>query len=401
MSALKLFHNPKADPRARVYGPAEAAVLSKEGLAAARREIATWPAYEPTPLRDLPELARELGLGRIWYKDESERFGLNSFKALGGAYAVFRLLRREVERAIGNTDFTTDDLIGEAHAGVTRRITVTCATDGNHGRSVAWAAKLFGCRAVIFVHGTVSEGRVAAIARYGAEVVRVPGNYDDSVRHAAATAKKNGWYVISDTSYPGYMDVPRDVMHGYMVMADEAVAQFPIKIVPTHVFVQAGVGGLAAAVCATFWLRWGATRPRLIVVEPTKADCLYRSAVAGRPEVVPGELDTIMAGLSCGEVSLLAWEILKSGGDDFLAVPDDDAMRAMRRLAANNPPIVAGESGAAGLAGLLAVCDAPESRQALRLGADSRVMLFGSEGATDPAIYEKIVGRTAAEVAAA
>jgi diaminopropionate ammonia-lyase len=401
MSALQLFHNPKADPRARAYGPAEAAVLNKEGLAAARREIATWPAYEPTPLRDLPELARELGLGRIWYKDESERFGLNSFKALGGAYAVFRLLHRAVERAIGNADFTTDDLIGEAHAGVTRRITVTCATDGNHGRSVAWAAKLFGCRAVIFVHGTVSEGRVAAIARYGAEVVRVPGNYDDSVRHAAATAKKNGWFVISDTSYPGYMDVPRDVMHGYMVMADEAVTQLPIKIVPTHVFVQAGVGGLAAAVCATFWLRWGTTRPRLIVVEPTKADCLYRSAVAGRPEVVPGDLDTIMAGLSCGEVSPLAWEILKSGGDDFLAVPDEDAMRAMRRLAANNPPIVAGESGAAGLAGLLAVCDTPESRQALRLGPESRVMLFGSEGATDPAIYEKIVGRTAAEVAAA
>lgn len=400
MSALQLFHNRKADPRARTYGPAEAAVLGKEGLAAARREIATWPAYEPTPLRDLPDLARELGLGRIWYKDESERFGLNSFKALGGAYAVFRLLHRAVERAIGNADFTTDDLIGEAHAGVTRRITVTCATDGNHGRAVAWGAKLFGCRAVIFVHGTVSEGRVAAIARYGAEVVRVPGNYDDSVRHAAATAKKNGWHVISDTSYPGYMDVPRDVMHGYMVMADEAVAQLPIKIVPTHVFVQAGVGGLAAAVCATFWMRWGATRPRLIVVEPTKADCLYRSAVAGKPEVVPGDLDTIMAGLSCGEVSLLAWEILKAGGDDFLAVPDDDALRAMRRLAANTPPIVAGESGAAGLAGLLAVCDTPESRQALRLGPESRVMLFGSEGATDPAIYEKIVGRTAAEVAA-
>ncbi len=316
MSILQLFHNPHAAAR-RAYGPAEAAVLNMEGLAAAKREIATWPAYEPTPLRNLPDLASELGLARLWYKDESERFGLNSFKALGGAYAVFRLLRREVERATGTTDFTTDDLIGETHAGVTRRITVTCATDGNHGRAVAWGAKLFGCRAVIFVHGTVSEGRVAAIARYGAEVVRVPGNYDDSVRHAAATAKKNGWHVISDTSYPGYMDVPRDVMHGYMVMADEAVTQLPVKIVPTHVFVQAGVGGLAAAICATFWLRWGATRPRLIVVEPTEADCLYRSAVAGKPETVPGNLDTIMAGLSCGEVSLLAWEILKSGADDF------------------------------------------------------------------------------------
>jgi diaminopropionate ammonia-lyase len=402
MSAFQLFHNPGAAPPAGTYGAVESAVLNEPGMRAARSVIATWPGYEPTPLVPLDALAAELGLANIWFKDESTRFGLNSFKALGGAYAVFCLLKREIERSRRTQDeITADDLIAENHASVTKRITVTCATDGNHGRAVAWGAKLFGCRAVIFVHETVSEGRAAAIARYGAEVIRVPGNYDDSVRHAAATARKNGWFVISDTSYPGYMDVPRDVMHGYMVMADEATHQLPLGTVPTHVFVQAGVGGLAAAVCATNWLRWGAKRPRFIVVEPTKADCLYRSAVARMPTVVTGDLDTIMAGLSCGEVSLLAWNLLKSGANDFLTIPDDEARRAMRKLATHKPPIVAGESGVAGLAGLLAVCDARETRHALGLTHNSRVLLFGSEGATDPAIYAQIVGRSAAEVAAA
>jgi diaminopropionate ammonia-lyase len=401
MSAVTHFHNPQAAPPDRLYGPVEAAILNEPGLRAARNVISTWPAYEPTAVVDLSGLASQIGIGKLWYKNESTRFGLNSFKALGGAYAVYCLLKRQVERSNGDDTVTSDDLIAENYAGVTRRITVTCATDGNHGRAVAWGAKLFGCRAVIFVHAGVSEGRVAAIARYGAQVIRVAGTYDDAVRHAAEVSRTNGWHVISDTSYPGYMEVPRDVMHGYMVMADEAASQLPHHAIPTHVFVQAGVGGLAAAVCATYWLRWGAKRPRLIVVEPTKADCLYRSAVAGKPVVVDGDLDTIMAGLSCGEVSRLAWDVLKSGANDFLTVTDEAAMRAMRVLAEHKPSVVAGESGAAGLAGLLAVCDATATRQALGLNHNSRVLLFGSEGATDPEIYKKIVGRSAAEVAAA
>lgn len=238
MSAeVRLVLNPRAAGRAAAY---RAAALSADGFAAAARAIAGWPGYAPTPLVPLPALARALGLASLAYKDERGRFGLKSFKALGGAYAVRRVLDRQRRPAA--------------------EVTVTCATDGNHGRSVAWGARLFGCKCVIFIHETVSEGRAEAIRRYGAEVVRVPGNYDDAVRHAAAEAARNGWFVVSDTSYEGYRDVPVDVMHGYGVMASEIVGQLPPGEIPTHVFVQAGVGALAAAICASFWLAWGPRR---------------------------------------------------------------------------------------------------------------------------------------------
>ena len=208
---------------------------------------------------------------------------------------------------------------------------MTCATDGNHGRSVAWGAQTFGCRCVIYVHETVSEGRCRAIAAYGAEVRRVAGTYDDAVRRAAADAAAQGWTVVSDTSYEGYTDVPRDVMQGYSLMVEEALAQ--AATLPSHVFVQGGVGGLAAGVCSYLWERYGAARPRFVVVEPDKADCLYRSAVAGRPTPAEGALDTIMAGLACGEVSILAWRILEQGTDAFMTIGDDAAADCMRLLA--------------------------------------------------------------------
>jgi len=255
---------------------------------------------------------------------------------------------------------------------------------------------------VIFVHEHVSQGRRDAIARYGAEVREVRGNYDDAVRHAAATAKANGWTVVSDTSYPGYRDIPLDVMHGYGVMAIEIAQQFG-GVPPTHVFAQAGVGALAAAVCAAFWLRWGEARPRFVVVEPLAADCVYRSLEAGRPVVVDGSLETVMAGLACGEVSELAWEILHGGANAAVALDDGYALEAMRRLAdppAGAPPIVAGETGGSGLAALLAARDHPQIRATLALDAGSRVLLLGSEGDTDPAIYRQVVGRSAEEVIA-
>lgn len=401
-SLPRLFHNPARNPAA-AYPAALEPVLDAASFAAARREIASWPDYGATPLVALPNLARALGLGRLWYKDESRRFGLKSFKALGGAYAVFRLLKREIERRRLGREVTSRGIMAGDFAEFCRTVTVTCATDGNHGRSVAWGAQLFGCRCVIYVHAAVSEGRRAAIARYGAEVRRVPGNYDDAVRHAADEARRSGWFVVSDTSYEGYTDVPRDVMHGYGVMADEAVDQLAGQPLPTHVFVQAGVGALAAAVAARLWQRWGEHRPRLVVVEPEKADCLYQSAVAGRPTVVHGDLDTVMAGLACGEVSLLAWEALKAGADDFMAIPDAFALDAVRLLANPKPgdaPVVAGETGAAGLAAVLAAVSVPAQRAALGLGPDSRILLFGSEGDTDPEIYRRIVGRSAAEVLA-
>jgi diaminopropionate ammonia-lyase len=222
------------------------------------------------------------------------------------------------------------------------------------------------------------------------------------VRHAAATAQANGWTVVSDTSYPGYREIPLDVMHGYGVMAHEVARQLA-DLPPTHVFAQAGVGAMAAAICATFWLHWGARRPLFVVVEPTRADCVYQSLAAGKPVVVGGTLDTVMAGLACGEVSELAWEILHGGANAAVAVDDAYALEAMRKLAqpaAGDPAIVAGETGGTGLAALLAARDYPEIRKTLALDAASRVLLLGSEGDTDPQIYRAVVGRTAEEVLA-
>ncbi len=399
----RAFVNPAADAPATPYAAHGARCLTQAGFDAALAEVSSWPGYAPTPLLPLPGLAQELGLGQLLYKDERGRFGLGSFKALGGAYAVANVLRHTVMAARGLAKLSSRDLLSLAHADVVGRATVTCATDGNHGRSVAWGAQLFGCRCVIFVHQHVSQGRRDAIARYGAEVREVQGNYDDAVRHAAATAAAEGWTVVSDTSYPGYREIPLDVMHGYGVMAAEVVQQMAGGPPPTHVFAQAGVGALAAAVCASFWLHWGERRPRFVVVEPLQADCVYRSLQAGRPAVVEGALDTVMAGLACGEVSDLAWEVLHGGTNVAVAVDDAYALQAMRVLAApaaGDRPVVAGETGGVGLAALLAAQQHPALRQALALDEHSRVLLLGSEGDTDPAIYRQVVGRSAAEVLA-
>ena len=225
---------------------AQDAILSDAALTEARKAISGWAGYAPTPLHRLPSLAAEAGVASVHYKDEAGRFGLGSFKALGGAYAVARVLvRRAAEQGV---TLTLDDLAAGRAADFARTVTVTCATDGNHGRSVAWGAQRFGARAVIFIHSTVSEGRRAAIARFGAEVRRTPGNYDDSVRIADETAQAEGWTVVSDTSYPGYTDIPRDVMQGYEVMAAEALDALDAP--PTHLFLQTGVGGMAAACAA-------------------------------------------------------------------------------------------------------------------------------------------------------
>jgi diaminopropionate ammonia-lyase len=390
-----------AAPAFEAYGAVRAKVLSEQGFAAALAEISSWPGYAPTPLVRLDGLSRQLGLAALFYKDERGRFGLGSFKALGGAYAVANVLRGKVMAARGLQQVSSSQLLSGEFADIVHAATVTCATDGNHGRSVAWGAQLFGCRCVIFVHQTVSQGRRDAIARYGAEVREVKGNYDDAVKHAAATAKAEGWTVVSDTSYAGYRDIPLDVMHGYGVMAAEIEQQMAHP--PTHVLVQAGVGALAAAVCASFWQHWADRRPRFVVVEPTHADCVYRSLEAGKPVVVDGALDTVMAGLACGEVSELAWEILRGGVNVAVAIDDAYALAAMQRLAqpaAGDRPIVAGETGGVGLGVLLAAQEDAHLREVLGFDADSRVLLIGSEGDTDPVIYRRVVGRTAEEVLA-
>lgn len=363
---------------------AQDAILSDNGFERAAAAITTWPGYAETPLASLPALAQSLGVGGLFYKDEGGRFGLGSFKALGGAYAVQRLIAKA--QISGRTP-------GD--------ITVCCATDGNHGRSVAWGAAMFGCRCVIFIHATVSEARGKAIEAYGAEVRRTLGNYDDSVRIAGETAVDEGWSVVSDTSYPGYMNVPKDVMQGYEIMAAEAFEQLDEP--PTHIFLQTGVGGMAAAVAARAKRRWGNERPRIVLADPDRAACWGESFRAGRPAAVQGALDTMMAGLACGEVSLLAWEILQDHSDAVILVEDAAAADMMRRLAepvGDDPAIVAGESATAGLAALSTAMANPKIQAALNLGPASRVLVFGSEGDTDPALYQSIVGETAAAVRA-
>ena len=384
--------------------PAKCAeVLRPEDCALALAEIQSWPGYRSTPLRSLPGMARAVGIGELLYKDESGRFGLGSFKALGGPYAVYRYLVRELaERGIP-PPVSASELMAGKHAEIVSRLTVACATDGNHGRSVAWGAKMFGCACVVFIHAHVSKAREAAIASYGARVIRISGNYDDSVERAADDAQTHGWQVVSDTSYPGYTDVPREVMSGYAVMVDESIRALPAARAPTHVLVQGGVGGLAAVVCVLLWWKYGASRPRFIIVEPKNAACLHASAVAGKRVHIGSDLDTVMAGLSCGEPSLTAWPLLAAGTHDFMCLDDDAALAAMRRLAAGeggDTPVVGGESGVAGLAGLLALCGDADSARRLCLDEHARVLVFGTEGDTDAELYTEIVGESGDQVRA-
>lgn len=384
------------------YGEKRAKILNQQALEVAQSAIEHWPNYQPTPLVNLPSLAAEFNVANIAYKDEGSRFGLGSFKGLGGAYAVARQLCRVASEKLGR-QVLLDELNSPQVREVSQTVTVSCATDGNHGRSVAWGAKIFGCRCTIFIHATVSEGRKTAIEQYGAQVIRTQGNYDDAVRQADEQATQNGWYVISDTSYPGYMDIPKDVMQGYQVMVQEASQQW--QELPTHVFIQAGVGGFASAVLGWFWERLlPEQRPCFIVAEPQAADCLYQSAKAQTITAVGGELNTLMAGLACGEVSHLAWEFLATGANAFAVIEDQAAINAMRLLAAptgNDPLVIAGESAVAGLAAALAILQNPQQRTQLGINAQSRLFFIGSEADTDPVLYEQLVGQSSAALRAA
>ena len=311
-------------------------------------------------------------------KDEAARFGLGSFKALGGAYAVAMLLADALSRRGVAASATSTDLTAGHYRHATEAITVTCATDGNHGRSVAWGASRFHCRCVIFLHANVNKARADAIAAYGADIRRVPGTYDDAVRAAAREAETNHWLVASDTSWPGYTEVAREIMQGYRIMVDEAADQWT-GAPPTHVFVQGGVGGAAAAVSAHARMRFHPS-PAIVVVEPDRAACLLTSAENGVLTAIEGDLDTVMAGLACGEPSFLAWQELDRSAAAFLAIPDAAATDTMQVLSEQG--IVAGESGVAGLAGCMLAAMAPDHRTALNLGKESRVLVFNTEGAT-------------------
>lgn len=384
--------------------PLDATDANTLGIAANQhvmRFLAQRDTYAVTPLHAMPALAGELGVAAIHVKDEGFRLGLGSFKALGGAYAVMCLVLEEAGKRLGRTLDVAALQTPEVRA-IAATMTVTCATDGNHGRSVAQGAQLVGAHAAILVHAGVSDGRVAAIARFGAEMIRVAGNYDDSVREAARLADARGWTVVSDTSWPEYERIPGLVMQGYTAMVSEALAQ--LSEPPTHVFVQAGVGGVAAAVAGHLALALGDMRPRFVVVEPARAACLQATAQAGHPVKVPHGEATVMAMLECYEPSLIAWRILSRVADGFMTVDEEDAVAIMNRLArpaGDDPAIVAGESGGVGLAGLVRAMATPLARQQLALDARSRVLVFNTEGATDPARYAELVGLPAEAVASA
>lgn len=378
--------------------------LGPAGADAIAAHLAARPNHVPTPLHSLPALAAALGIGALFIKDEGQRLGLGSFKALGGAYAVIRLAleaaSEKLGRRLGDADMN-DPAVRDAAAGMT----FACATDGNHGRSVAQGAQLLGAKAVIFVHGGVSDERVAAIARFGAEMVRVDGTYDDSVVEAARVATERGWIIVSDTSWEGYERIPGLVMQGYTAIAREGLAQMQAHLdgaQPSHVFVQAGVGGIAAALAAQMQTSFGEERPFFTVVEPSRAACIFEAAKNGKPGKIPHGAPTVMAMLECYDPSPLALRVLYRAADAFMTAEDSDAVEAMNRLArpsAGDPAIVAGESGGAGLAGLLAALRDPQARAALKLDGSSRVFLVNTEGATDPARYAELVGLKPEEVA--
>jgi diaminopropionate ammonia-lyase len=372
--------------------PVDAETLGMTAAEEVERYLTYRENHAPTPLHTLPALAAELGVGAIHIKDEGFRLELGSFKALGGSYAVIRLVLEEASRHL---ERPVD--IAELHAPEVRAVaagmTVACATDGNHGRSVAQGAQLVGAKAAIFVHSGVSDERVAAIARFGAQMIRVEGTYDDSVAEAARDASDKGWIVVSDTSWPGYERIPGLVMQGYTAMVREALRQ--LSAPPTHVFVQAGVGGVAAAVGGHLALALGDQRPTFIVVDPARAACLFETARAGYPVKIEHGEPTVMAMLECYEPSLVAWRLLSRIADAFMTVDEEDAVAVMNRLArptGSDPAIVAGESGGAGLAGLVRAATDPELRAALAINETSRVFVINTEGATDPERYAELVG---------
>lgn len=376
-------------------------ILNSEQGNISRQMLKHWTLIqqEMSPSISLPGLSQQLGVQSIHIKDESNRSVLNSFKVLGAPVALARLIMRLWPQQ----DFQAADLFAGKHHQDLKDFVVISATDGNHGRALAAAAQSMGCRCVIVIHANVSAEREQAIAQFGAQIVRIKGNYDDSVREAAELAQKNNWWVVSDTSYDNYEEVPRDVMQGYAIMAQEILEQnaSSLQCPYTHVFLQGGVGGLAAGVISHFWQVYGANRPFFISVEPDQADCILQSIVHQKPSMALGSGDSLMAGLACGEVSPLAWEFLKYAVDAAIAIPDEAAEIAMRHLAFshfNDEAIVSGESGAAGLAGLLELLKVSDYCAQIQLNPNSKILLINSEGATAPSVYQQIVGRNAFEI---
>ena len=355
---------------------------------------ASIPGFERTPLRALKSLSAHLGIKGFYVKDESFRLGLNAFKALGAGYAMGRWIGDRL--GIADEDLTFDRLVRDEAKKRLGPVTFVCATDGNHGRGVAWMARLLGQDCVVYLpKGTVPQ-RLKSIQACGARAEILMMNYDECVALAAENAGKYGWVLVQDTAFEGYETIPAWIMQGYLTMAWEAIEQMP-DIVPTHVFLQAGVGSMAGAASALLARHYGDRKPLIIITEPDKADCIYRTARQGSLQTVEGDMDTIMAGLACGRPNPAAWAVLSQTADYAVSCPDWVAAWGMRLLGnpcGDDPRIISGESGAvtAGLASALTQReDLAWLKNLLRLDSDSIILCFSTEGDTDQENYRRIV----------
>lgn len=351
--------------------------------------------YMPTPLCSLSSLASEIGIGKILVKDEAHRFDLSAFKMLGGAYAIARLLCDEYNFNIDDFDF--DKVKHE----ISEKMTFATATDGNHGRGVAWAADKLGQNAVIYMPKGAAVDRVENIRSLGAECIVTDLNYDDTVRLAIKTANENGWKIVQDTAWEGYQEIPTWIMQGYATLAVEAVEQMKQMGIerPTHVFLQAGVGAMAGGVLGYLCHEFGSDSLSSVIIEPDNADCIYRSGISAQGEMVnvEGDLATIMVGLACGEPNPIGWPVLRDCATQFISCEDSIAALGMRVLGnplGDDPKVISGESGAVG-AGLLAAIHLHPAKttfmEKLNLDDESVVLLINTEGDTDPVHYREVV----------
>lgn len=358
----------------------------------------SFPQYKPTPLAVLDNLSKEWNVSKIFVKDESYRFGLNAFKALGGSYAIGQYLAERLN--IHPAELTYDMLVSSEVREALGEITFITATDGNHGRGVAWTANQLKQKSVVYMPKGSSVERLNHIKSEGADASITELNYDDTVRLAAEDAEGNHWVLVQDTAWEHYEEIPKKIMQGYITMVSEAYEQLKeLDEKPTHVFIQAGVGSMAATVQGFFANVYGEDRPITVIVEPDKADCIFQTAKAndGKLHYVKGDLDTIMAGLACGEPSTLGWQILNDYADAFLSCPDKIAAQGIRILAAplkGDPQVISGESGAVGIGAVNEILKSSEYvdlKKQLRINPDSKILFFSTEGDTDAAHFKKVV----------
>ncbi|WP_179287312.1 diaminopropionate ammonia-lyase [Salinicoccus roseus] len=353
------------------------------------------PGYDETPLVHLDNLAENIGVGNIYVKDESERFGLNAFKGLGGIHAVAEYFRNHEGMEFDGYDGLLSALENRTP------VTFATATDGNHGKGLAWAASLLDQQAKVFMPEGSEASRLEAIRELGAEAEIMNMNYDDTVERVAALAEENGWVLVQDTAWPGYEEVPLSIMKGYTTIIKEVQSQLGKNVFHgiTHVFLQAGVGSFAGAMAAALFNLTGGEGPTIVVVEPDQADCFHRSIQnpSGDPLRVTGALDTMMAGLACGEPSIQGWEILKASADAFISCGDETSARGMRLLGrpeGDDQSIVSGESGAVPFGAfhrLMTEAEYQEERQRLGLNGTSNVLFISTEGDTDAGNYARIM----------